>query len=162
MSRKTTVVAALCVLLACLMALAPIAGAVEPEEKMADPALEARARSLTRDLRCVVCQNQSVDDSDAPLAKDIRVLVRERIDAGETDEQVRAYIVARYGKFVLLSPPLDYDTWLLWIGPLALFAGGAAMAAYFIRRQAAVAPPAVALSPEEEARVSQRLDGSGS
>jgi cytochrome c-type biogenesis protein CcmH len=159
MMPKPAMLVVFFLVLAGLAGFSRAALAVEPEERLSDPVREARARHLTRDLRCVVCQNQSVDDSDAPLAKDIRVLVRERIEAGETDEQVRTFIVARYGNFVLLSPPLDYDTWLLWIGPLALFAGGAGVAAYFIRRQSVLSPGAAPLSPEEEARVRQRLDG---
>ncbi len=111
-----------------------IAQAVEPDEKLADPALEARARGLTAELRCVVCQNQSVDDSDAPLAKDIRVLVRERITAGDTDQQVIDYIVARYGRFVLLRPPLSGDTVLLWFGPGLLLVIGLGLAYFYVRR----------------------------
>jgi cytochrome c-type biogenesis protein CcmH len=125
---------------------------------LADPALEARARALTLELRCVVCQNQSVDDSDAPLAKDIRGLVRERIMAGDSDEAVRAFIVARYGKFVLLKPPLDGDTVLLWFGPVVLLAGGLALAYFYVRRLnragAAVAP----LSTAEQDAVERLLE----
>lgn len=144
-------------LIALLFATA--AHAVEPDEILQDPALEARARALTQELRCVVCQNQSVDDSDAPLAKDIRVLVRERIKAGDTDDEVRAYLVARYGKFVLLRPPLEGDTVLLWFGPLILVALGSAVAWSYIRalkRQAQTASP---LTDDEEATVRERLDG---
>jgi cytochrome c-type biogenesis protein CcmH len=106
--------------------LAGNAFAVMPDEVLADPALEARARNLSQDLRCLVCQNQSIDDSSAPLAKDLRVIVRERLTAGDTDEQVIDYLVARYGNYVLLKPPFQRDTLFLWIGPAVflLVAGG--------------------------------------
>lgn len=136
--------------------LTSAAHAVEPDEMLADRALEARARALTLELRCVVCQNQSVDDSDAPLAKDIRVLVRERIMAGDSDEAVRAFIVARYGKFVLLKPPLDGDTVLLWFGPIALLAGGLALAYFYVRRvnrAGAGAPPLSAAEQDAAERL---------
>jgi cytochrome c-type biogenesis protein CcmH len=141
------------------LALAGAALAVEPDEKLADPALEARARALTLELRCVVCQNQSVDDSDAPLAKDIRVLVRERIKAGDSDEAVRDFIVARYGKFVLLRPPLDGETVVLWVGPAVLLLAGLALAYFYVRRVRETTAPAP-LSPAEEEAV-QRLIGDG-
>lgn len=134
------------------------ARAVEPDEILADPALEARARALTQELRCVVCQNQSVDDSDAPLARDIRVLVRERIKAGDSDAQVRAFMIERYGKFVLLSPPVEGDTLPLWLAPLAIVALGALAAWAYLRslaRQPATAP---ALSEAEEEAVRRKLD----
>ncbi|MEQ1754391.1 MAG: cytochrome c-type biogenesis protein [Micropepsaceae bacterium] len=99
-----------------------ISRAVEPEEMLGDPALEARAREITRELRCVVCQNQSIDDSNADLARDMRVLVRERLKKGDTNEQTLAYLVARYGNYVLLKPPLQLDTALLWFSPI-LFLG---------------------------------------
>ena len=135
-----------------LLALTITARAVEPDEVLADPALEARARSLTLELRCVVCQNQSVDDSDAPLAKDIRVLVRERIMAGDSDQEVRDFIVARYGKFVLLRPPLDRETIVLWFGPVALLLAGFALAYFYVRRlQRRAAAPAALSAAEEEA-----------
>lgn len=105
--------------------------AVEPDEMLADPALEARAETLSKELRCVVCQNQSIDASNAPLARDMRLLVRERIAAGDTDAQAKAYLVERYGNFVLLKPPFQADTLLLWFGPLLilLVAGGALLMA---------------------------------
>ena len=90
-----------------------------------DPALEARARKLSQELRCVVCQNQSIDDSNAPLAHDLRVIVRERLAAGDSDPQVLAFVQARYGEFVLLRPPLKLQTLLLWLAPLLLLAGAA-------------------------------------
>lgn len=134
------------------------AHAVEPDEILADPALEARARALTQELRCVVCQNQSVDDSDAPLARDIRVLVRERIKAGDSDDDVRAFMIERYGKFVLLRPPVEGDTLPLWLAPLAIVALGALAAWAYLRslaRQPATAP---ALSDAEEEAVRRKLD----
>lgn len=145
-------------LLLCVLLFSSLAHAVEPDEKLADPALEARARALTAELRCVVCQNQSVDDSDAPLAKDIRVLVRERIMAGDTDEEVIDYIVARYGRFVLLNPPLSGDTVLLWFGPGILLVVGLALAYLYVRRlnRAPVAPQP--LSPAEEDTVKRIIE----
>jgi cytochrome c-type biogenesis protein CcmH len=141
-----------------LLCLSSIAHAVEPDEKLADPALEARARALTAELRCVVCQNQSVDDSDAPLAKDIRVLVRERIMAGDTDDEVIHYIVARYGRFVLLKPPLSGDTVLLWFGPGVMLVLGLALAYLYVRRlnRAPLAPQP--LSPAEEDAVKRIIE----
>src|SRR5882724_5012414 len=102
--------------------------AVQPDEIMSDPAKETRARDLSRELRCMVCQNQSIDDSEAPLARDLRLLVRERIAAGDSDAQVIDFLVARYGEFVLLKPRLNGHTWLLWfLTPLALSGGGLAL-----------------------------------
>ncbi|HEY0435910.1 MAG TPA: cytochrome c-type biogenesis protein [Phenylobacterium sp.] len=113
-------------------ALAGPALAVTPDEQLADPKLEARARDVSQELRCVVCQNQSIDDSEAPLAHDLRVLLRERIAAGDTDAQAKAYLVQRYGSFVLLRPPFEPQTWALWLGPLLVLAiGGAGVAAYW-------------------------------
>ena len=113
----------------CALAMVVMAGtaayAVQPDEIMSDTVKEARARDLSRELRCMVCQNQSIDDSDAPLARDLRLLVRERIAAGDSDAQVIDFLVARYGEFVLLKPRLNPHTWLLWLlPPLALAAGG--------------------------------------
>jgi cytochrome c-type biogenesis protein CcmH len=110
--------------------------AVQPDEMLADPALEARARVISEELRCVVCQNQSIDDSDAPLAKDLRLVVREQLMLGKTDADVTAYIVSRYGNFVLLKPPVEPATWALWAGPFAvLFIGGAGVALWSRRRR---------------------------
>ena len=104
------------------------AHAVQPDEVMSDPAQEARARDLSRELRCMVCQNQSIDDSDAPLARDLRLLVRERIASGDSDAQVIDFLVARYGEFVLLKPRFNSHTLLLWLlPPLALAGGGLAL-----------------------------------
>ncbi len=124
--------------------------AVQPDEVMQDPGLEARARTLSAGLRCMVCQNQSIDDSDAPLARDIRILIRQRIAEGESNDAVRAYLVSRYGDFILLKPPFKPETWLLWLSaPLTLCAGVAAV--LLARRRAP--PPAPALSAEEEAQL---------
>src|SRR5438128_2287859 len=118
-----------------LGATAPTAFAVQPDEILPDPTLEARARSLSKELRCMVCQNQSIDDSDAPLAKDLRVLVRERLTAGDSDRQVIDFLVARYGEFVLLKPRLSPHTLFLWLAPFAAIAiGGWALVAFLRRR----------------------------
>jgi len=127
--------------------------AVQPDEILKDPALEARARHLSQELRCMVCQNQSIDDSDAPLAHDLRLLVRERLVKGDSDRQVLGFLVARYGEFVLLKPPLQWDTLLLWsLPPAALVAGLAALAVMARRRRALEA--AAPLSDAERARLS--------
>ncbi len=126
--------------LAAGLLLATPAAAVMPDEMLADPAQESRARTISKDLRCVVCQNQSIDDSDAPLAKDLRLLVREQITLGKTDAQVRDYVVARYGNFVLLKPPVEGDTLLLWVGPFAvLILGGIGVLLWQRRRPASAA-----------------------
>src|ERR1700712_5098326 len=115
--------------------LASSTHAVQPDEIMSNPAMELRARDLSRELRCMVCQNQSIDDSDAPLARDLRLLVRERIAAGDSDAQVMDFLVARYGEFVLLKPRLKSHTLLLWLlPPLALGGGGLALWAHQRRR----------------------------
>jgi cytochrome c-type biogenesis protein CcmH len=145
-------------LLLSLLVLASPVRATEPDEVLQDAAQEKRARAITRELRCVVCQNQSVDDSDAPLAKDIRVIVRERIVAGETDEQVRAFVVNRYGQYVLLRPPLGIDTALIWIGPFALLAVALGVAAVYLRRARPAGDAAAGgLSAEEERRLDDLL-----
>ncbi len=131
--------------------LAPLSAfAVEPGEKLADPAQEARARAIASELRCLVCQNQSIDDSDAPLAKDLRVLLREQIQKGASDQQVREYIVARYGDFVLLRPPFKPETLLLWGAPLIALAGGALALWSGYRRRRVVAAPAALSEAERE------------
>ena len=140
-----TILAAVIFLLA---SLTP-ALAVNPDEVLADPALEARARAISAELRCMVCQNQSIDDSNADLAKDLRVLVRERLTAGDTDDQVRAYLVSRYGEFVLLKPPLGFNTVLLWGMPVALLAiGGVVIFRQAVRRRRP--EPAAPLSEDEQ------------
>jgi cytochrome c-type biogenesis protein CcmH len=142
---------------------APItARAVQPDEIMADPAKEARARDLSRELRCMVCQNQSIDDSDAPLARDLRLLVRERIAAGDSDAQVIDFLVARYGEFVLLKPRFESRTLLLWLlPPLVLLAGGVVLWRQGRRRAdkgaGSTGVTAARLTPEEEAKLRQLL-----
>jgi cytochrome c-type biogenesis protein CcmH len=151
----TRLIAALCAVLA----LAGPALAVLPSEQLANPKLEARARRIGAELRCLVCQNETIDESEAPLAGDLRVLLRQRLTAGDTDRQAIAYIVARYGHFVLLKPPFEADTLILWLGPfLVLVLGGigvAAMARGGVARKAE--PPAI-LTPEEEAALARRLE----
>jgi cytochrome c-type biogenesis protein CcmH len=136
------------------------AHAVTPQEILPDKALEKRARDISAELRCLVCQNQSIDDSDAPLAHDLRVLVRERLKAGDTDDQVREFIVARYGEFVLLKPPFSPATLLLWLMPLIALAGAALILwnAFGPRRKPeTAAPPASKLSPDEQAALDALL-----
>jgi cytochrome c-type biogenesis protein CcmH len=136
-----------------LLSAATSALAVQPDEILADPALEARARDLSKELRCMVCQNQSIDDSDAPLARDLRILVRERLTAGDSDRQVLDFLVARYGEFVLLRPPFDWHTALLWMaGPLVLLL--AALGLFRMVRSSASgqAPPVAAPLSETEAQ----------
>ena len=139
-------------LTAALLLAAASAGAVDPDEMMKDPALEARARALSAELRCLVCQNQSIDDSEAPLARDIRLLIRERIATGESDEAVRAFLVSRYGDFILLKPPFKPETLLLWLSaPLTLALG--ALAIVLARRRAPASTPP--LTQEEEKRLGE-------
>lgn len=134
--------------------------AVEPGEMLKDPVLEVRARAISKNLRCLVCQNQSIDDSNADLARDLRILVRQRLVAGDSDKAVVAFIVARYGDFVLLKPPFEPATWVLWLGPamvLMLAFGG--MILYYRRRAASVAATAVRpLTKAERRRLSALLD----
>jgi cytochrome c-type biogenesis protein CcmH len=114
---------------------AGLAHAVLPEEMLKDPGQEARARDISQGLRCLVCQNQSIDDSNAPLAKDLRVIVRERISAGDNNDQVMAYVVNRYGNYVLLKPPFQLDTALLWFLPFILLIVGLGAAFFYLRQQ---------------------------
>jgi cytochrome c-type biogenesis protein CcmH len=133
--------------------------AVQPDEIMRDPALETRARALSGELRCLVCQNESIDDSEAPLARDIRVLIRERIGKGESNDAVRAYLVSRYGDFILLKPPFKPETLLLWLSPVLTLGLGVAAALYARRRAPRTTP---ALSAEEEARLAALTSGDAS
>jgi cytochrome c-type biogenesis protein CcmH len=135
------------------------ASAVQPDEVLQDTAKEARARHLSKELRCMVCQNQSIDDSDAPLARDLRLLVRERIATGESDDQVLNFLVARYGEFVLLKPRLEWHTLLLWLlTPLVLIGGGIALWWQTSRRgRLHPSDGALALTAEEEARIERLL-----
>ncbi|HWB48720.1 MAG TPA: cytochrome c-type biogenesis protein [Stellaceae bacterium] len=140
-----------------LLCLAAPAHAVRPDEMLSDPKLEVRAREIGKELRCLVCRNQSIDDSEADLAHDLRVLVRQRLAAGDSDRQVVDYIVSRYGDFVLLKPPFEPSTWLLWGGPaLVLLIGAVGVRRYVRRQAAAVAPPP--LTPDEAHRLAAILD----
>jgi cytochrome c-type biogenesis protein CcmH len=132
---------------------------VQPDEIMSDPAKESRARELSRELRCMVCQNQSIDDSEAPLARDLRLLVRERIAAGDSDAQVIDFLVARYGEFVLLKPLLKSHTLLLWLlPPLALAGGGLALWIYNRRRMKSAEDESLfKLSADEEDRLERLI-----
>ena len=147
---------ALLVLLA--LASAPVF-ALQPDEVMKDPALEARARALSAELRCLVCQNESIDDSEAPLARDIRLLIRQRIRQGESNDAVHAYLVSRYGDFILLKPPFQADTLLLWLSPAIVLGLGVA-AALYARHRAPRATPG--LTAEEEARLAALTKGDAS
>lgn len=148
----------LLVLLALLCAAGP-ATAIEPGERLADPAQEAQAREIGRQLRCLVCQNQSIDDSNAPLARDLRRVVRDRIKAGDSDQEVIAYIHARYGDFVLLRPPVRPGTWLLWFGPAAVLVIGLAVVAVRTARKRATAAAPQPLSEAERRRLDALLPG---
>jgi cytochrome c-type biogenesis protein CcmH len=145
--------------MAFVLLLATPVRAVQPDEIMPDPAKEARARHLSKELRCMVCQNQSIDDSDAPLARDLRLLVRERIATGESDRQVMDFLVARYGEFVLLKPRLEWHTLLLWLlTPLVLVGGGIALWWQTRRRsRGGAGEAAIPLTADEEARIERLL-----
>lgn len=140
-----------------VLLLATPVQAVEPGEVLADPALEARARALSKELRCVVCRSESVDESSAGIARDIRRLVRERLVAGDTDAQVIAALVARYGEYVLLKPPVAGANWVLWLAGPGLLLMGGGLAAVYLRGRRAAAPEA-RLTPEEEAAL-RRISG---
>jgi len=144
--------------LALLAALLPgLALAVQPDEILKDPALESRARAISSELRCLVCQNQSIDDSDAGLARDLRLLVRERLQAGDNDVQVQDFLVQRYGDFILLKPPFKTGTLLLWLAPLGVLLGGAATLFVIARRRRSIESVA-ALSDAEQAQLQALLD----
>lgn len=130
------------------------AAAVQPDEVLPDPTLEVRARALTKELRCMVCQNQSIDDSDAPLARDLRLLVRERLQAGDSNRQVIDFLVARYGEFVLLRPRFSAHTAILWLTPAGILLIGAFVFIFLWRKPAS---PQENLTPQEEARVAEIL-----
>ncbi|MGR9169036.1 cytochrome c-type biogenesis protein [Rhizobium sp. KDH_Rht_773_N] len=145
-------------LLILVVLFAPMSAfAVNPDEVLADPALEARARALSAELRCMVCQNQSIDDSNADLARDLRLLVRERITDGDTDEEVLDYIVSRYGEFVLLKPRVSLRTLLLWGAPVLLILAGGVSLIVFARRRAGK-PTGSKLTDEEQARLAELLE----
>nr|CAA61879.1 cycL [Rhizobium leguminosarum bv. viciae] len=139
-----------------LLLMAAPAFAVNPDEVLADPALETRARALSAELRCMVCQNQSIDDSNADLAKDLRLLVRERITDGDSDEAVLNYIVSRYGEFVLLKPRVGMKTVLLWGAPVLLVLAGGLSLLVFARKRAGK-PTGSKLTADEQARLSELL-----
>jgi cytochrome c-type biogenesis protein CcmH len=139
-----------------VLSLASPGFAVQPDEQLADPALEARARDISGELRCLVCQNQSIDDSDAPLARDLRLLVRERLQAGDNDDQVRNYLVARYGDFILLKPPFEIATLILWGTPVVVLVVGGVLAFGWTRRRGALT--SASLSRDEEKTLARILD----
>lgn len=141
-------------LLLALLVVASPAAAVLPDEQLQDPALEARARAISQKLRCVVCQNQSIDDSDAPLARDLRIIVRERLQAGETDAQAIQFLVERYGHYVLLKPPFEIATIALWGGPFVMLILGGGFVLLYMRRRR----PVEALRPLEAADEARLAD----
>ncbi len=151
----------LSLLVVLLSAALPARAAIGPDEILPDPAMEARAREITKQLRCLVCQNQSIDDSNAPLARDLRLLVRERLKAGDSDAATLAYVVARYGDFVLLRPPVKATTWLLWFGPLALLLGGAAFLWVRARRKSAAPAAPAPLSDDERKKLAALMEPKG-
>lgn len=140
-------------LLAFLLAAAPV-GAVQPDEMLDDPVLEARARDISRDIRCPVCQGETIDDSNAPISRDLRLIIRERLVAGDTDAEVVDYIVARYGEGVLFNPPAEGANLVLWLAGPALLLAGIAVAVAAHRRRAV---PDTALTADEEARLQEIL-----
>ncbi len=146
---------AVVILLGLLMAAS--AGAVEPNEILKDPALEARAREIGKELRCLVCQNQSIDDSNADLARDLRVIVRERLTKGDTDKQVFDYVVSRYGDFVLLKPPVKSSTLLLWGAPVIVLLLGIAGLVVWFRNREASTDDDVGLTEDERQRLADLL-----
>lgn len=135
------------------------AWAVQPDEVLKNPALESRAREISAELRCLVCQNQSIDDSDAPLARDLRLIVRERLQAGDSRSDVIEFVAARYGEFILLRPRLSPQTYVLWIAPLLLLAGGLFLTYGLFRRQSRLADPAsLGLSEDEQTKLRDILE----
>lgn len=136
---------------------AQMALAADPSEMLADPKLEARAEHVGRGLRCLVCQSESIEESNADLARDLRAIVRERITAGDSDAQIRAYVVARYGDYVLLKPPFKESTWILWLGPFVFLGVAVGVAATVFRRKKSQQNGAQALSPEEQRRLDRLL-----
>jgi cytochrome c-type biogenesis protein CcmH len=145
-------------LVAAMLALATPVAAVQPDEVLPDPVLEERARDISAGLRCLVCRNESIDESHAPLARDLRLLVRERLVAGDTDAEVVDFVVARYGEYVLLRPTMTGSNIALWVAPAVLLLLGGGLALAYVRRRAgAPAPAEAALSPEEEARLRDLL-----
>ena len=149
------------ILLTALLALSTVtpALAVQPDEVLKDPALESRARAISQELRCLVCQNQSIDDSNAPLARDLRILVRDRLKAGDSDDKVMEFVTDRYGDYVLLRPPFKATTLVLWIGPFAVLLLGAVGTFLFLRGRRGVAAGAdtAPLSADERRRLDALL-----
>lgn len=150
----------LATLAAAIGLLASPAFAVRPDERLQNPTLEARAHAIGQELRCLVCQNESIEDSDADLAHDLRLLVRQRVAAGDSDNQVKQYIVARYGTYVLLKPPLNSETYPLWFGPLLLLLCASGVAIVFYRRSASRPARPKPLSAAEKRRLAGLMDGS--
>jgi cytochrome c-type biogenesis protein CcmH len=149
------------IIAACLFFLVPLTtSAVQPDEVLTDPRLEARARSLSAELRCMVCQNESIDESNADLARDLRLLVRERLQAGDSDDQIRTFLVRRYGDFILLKPPFKLETWLLWSAPFLVLVGGGGII-LFSRRRQHNRSPAIPLSEAERVKLDALLEGDG-
>lgn len=147
------------IIVALIFIMAAPAWGFRNDEPLKDPALEARALELFVEFRCLVCQNQAISESDADLARDLRLIVRERLMEGDTDDEVRAYLVERYGDFVLLRPPVKPTTYLLWFAPALIVVGaGYAVFSYFRRRNKADRPPVANLDADEQARLSAMLD----
>jgi cytochrome c-type biogenesis protein CcmH len=142
-----------------MLVIGPVCAATSPDEMLPDPALEAHARALGKELRCLVCQNQSIDDSDAPLAEDLRRIVRERLVAGDSDAAIKRHLVERYGDFVLLEPPFKPATWLLWLGPLLVLAAGGMLVVAFLRRRPGAPAEPEELDPAERRRLEALLAG---
>ncbi len=147
-----------CLLALLLLLLGAPAGAVEPGEMLDDPAKEARARELSAQIRCLVCQNQSIDESNAGLAADMRQLIRERIEAGDSNEEIKAYLTARYGDFVLLKPPMKPETYVLWYGPAVIVALGALGIVVYFRRRRRPSAATATLSEAERRRLDAILE----
>jgi len=145
-------------LIVVLLTLTAPALAVEPDEMLKDPALETRARDISREVRCMVCQNQSIDDSAAPLARDLRILVRQRLTAGDSDQQVLDFLVARYGEFVLLRPRMEPQTLLLWGLPPAVLVFGAIGLIFWLRKRRPDTSIDPMLTPEEKARLATLVE----
>jgi cytochrome c-type biogenesis protein CcmH len=156
--RLGQALSALLLTFALSLSIAGAANAVQPDEVLPDPALEARARAISEGLRCLVCQNQSIDDSEAPLAKDLRLLVRERLKAGDSDQEIVDFIVARYGEFVLLKPRFESQTLLLWLATPAVFLAAILLVASAYRRRKSAQEQTAPLSVNEQQRLKQLLD----
>lgn len=145
-------------MIAAILSASPVTMAIEPDEILSDPKLEERARAISATLRCLVCQNQSIDDSDAQLARDLRLVVRDRLTKGDTDKEIFDFVVARYGDFVLLKPPFNARTFILWAGPAGVFLIGILGVFIYFRRRGSATAEAVALTADEERRLARLLD----